>query len=114
MDVRVRRAISMAINRDAIVARVMEGVAISPSGFGTYIKGKTAVKVDDLTVQIKTAKPYPLMPNDMSTFAIVSKKNGEGAVTKDYNSGKAAIGTGPFKFKEYVPGDRFVYVRNDD
>lgn len=86
----------------------------SPSGFGTYIKGKTAVKVDDLTVHIKTEKPYPLMPNDMSTFSIVSKKNGEGAKTADYNSGKAAIGTGPYKYKEYVPGDRFVYVPNEN
>ena len=86
----------------------------SPSGFGTYIKGKTAVKIDDLTVQIKTEKPYPLMPNDMSTFSIVSKKIGENATTQDYNSGKAAIGTGPYKFKEYVPGDRIVFVRNED
>ncbi|MEM8744791.1 MAG: ABC transporter substrate-binding protein, partial [Pseudomonadota bacterium] len=86
----------------------------SPSGFGTYLKGKEAVKVDDHTVHIKTPNPYPLMPNDMSTFAIVSKKNGEGAKTEDYNSGKAAIGTGPFKFKAYVPGDKFVFVRNDD
>ena len=86
----------------------------SPSGFGTYLKGKEAVKVDDHTVHIKTPKPYPLMPNDMSTFSIVSKKNGEKASTEDYNSGKAAIGTGPFKYKQYVPGDKFVYVRNDD
>ena len=86
----------------------------SPSGFGTYLKGKEAVKVDDHTVHIKTPKPYPLMPNDMSTFSIVSKKNGEGAKTGDYNSGKAAIGTGPFKYKAYVPGDKFVFVRNDD
>lgn len=86
----------------------------SPSSFGTYIKGKTAEKVDDHTVHIKTEKPYPLMPNDLSTFVIVSKKNGDGASTQDYNSGKAAIGTGPFKYKEYVPGDRIVYVRNDD
>ena len=86
----------------------------SPSGFGTYLKGKEAVKVDDHTVHIKTPKPYPLMPNDMSTFSIVSKKNGEGAKTEDYNSGKAAIGTGPFKYKSYVPGDKFVFVRNDD
>lgn len=86
----------------------------SPSGFGTYLKGKEAVKIDDHTVHVKTANPYPLMANDMSTFVIVSKKHGEGATTEDYNSGKAAIGTGPYKFKEYVPGDRFVYVRNDD
>ncbi len=86
----------------------------SPSSFGTYLKGKTIEKVDDLTVRIKTAAPYPLMPNDMSTFSIVSKKHGDGAGTEDYNSGKAAIGTGAYKFVEWVPGDRIVLERNDD
>ena len=44
----------------------------SPGSFGTYTKGKTAVKVDDHTVHIKTAKPYPLMVPDLMTLAIVS------------------------------------------
>jgi len=86
----------------------------SPSSFGTYTKGKTLKKIDDHTVHIITERPYPLMPNDASTVHIISKKNGMGAKTADYNSGKAAIGTGPFKFKEYVPGDRIVLTRNDD
>ena len=86
----------------------------SPSSFGTYLKGKTIEKVDDFTVRIKTETPYPLMPNDMSTFSIVSKKHGEGANTEDYNSGKASVGTGAYKFVEWVPGDRIVLERNDD
>ena len=86
----------------------------SPSSFGTYLKGKAIEKVDDLTVRIKTAAPYPLMPNDMSTFSIISKKHGDGAGTEDYNSGKAAVGTGAYKFVEWVPGDRIVLERNDD
>ncbi len=86
----------------------------SPSSFGTYLKGKAIEKVDDLTVRIKTAAPYPLMPNDISTFSIISKKHGDGAGTEDYNSGKAAIGTGAYKFVEWVPGDRIVLERNDD
>jgi len=86
----------------------------SPSSYATYIKGKTVQKFDDHTVHIKTKRPYPLMPNDMSTFPIVSKKSGAGAKTEDFNSGKAAIGTGPYKFVEYVPGDRIVITRNDD
>ncbi len=85
----------------------------SPSSFATYIKGKTAVKVDDYTVHIKTDAPYPLMPNDLTTFTIVSKKHGEGASTADYNSGAATVGTGPYRFVEYVPGDRIVLERND-
>jgi peptide/nickel transport system substrate-binding protein len=86
----------------------------SPSSFGTYTKGKKAVKIDDHTVHIKTETPYPLMVTDMTTIAIVSKKNGTGATTADYNSGKAAIGTGPYKFVEYVAGDRIVMVPNSD
>lgn len=85
----------------------------SPSSFGTYTKGKEVVKVDDYTVHIKTERPYPLMPNDVSTILIISDENGRGATTADYNSGKAAIGTGPFKFAEYVPGDRIVFERNE-
>jgi peptide/nickel transport system substrate-binding protein len=86
----------------------------SPSSFGTYIKGKEILRIDDYTVHIKTERPYPLMPNDMSTFSIVSRKHGEGAKTPDYNSGKATIGTGAYKFVEYVPGDRIVLERNEN
>jgi peptide/nickel transport system substrate-binding protein len=35
------------------------------------------------------------------------------APTGDFNSGKAAIGTGPFRFGEFVPNDRVVLTRND-
>lgn len=86
----------------------------SPSSFGSAVKGKTAVKVDDLTVRISTPTVYPTMGNDLATIMIVSKKNGEGATTEDYNSGKAAIGTGPFKLTKFTPGDRIEMARNDD
>jgi len=86
----------------------------SPSSFSTYMKGKTVIKIDDFTVHIKTPKPNPLMANELMTFSIISKKHGEGATTPDYNSGKAAIGTGVLKFVEWVPGDRIVYEVNKD
>ena len=91
-----------------------QDVPNSPSSFGTYLKAKTFKKIDDYTVQVTTERPYPLMPNDLSQIFIVSKKAAMGATTEDYNSGKAAIGTGPFKFVEWVPGDRLVLERNDD
>jgi peptide/nickel transport system substrate-binding protein len=85
----------------------------SPSSFGIYTRGKTVVKVDDHTVHFKTAGPYPLMPNEVSAVLIVSRKHGAGAKTPDYNSGKAAIGTGPYRFAEYAPGNRIVVQRNE-
>ncbi len=87
----------------------------SPSSLGRYIKQVTGVEVvDALTIRMKTAKPFPLMPTYMSTFGIISKKTGSGATTADYNSGKAMNGTGPFKSVEWVPGDRIVYKRNEN
>jgi peptide/nickel transport system substrate-binding protein len=85
----------------------------SPSSFASSIKGKTIEKVDDHTIQLSTASPHPLMPHDLQSIMIVSKKTGEGAKTEDYNSGKAAVGTGPFKFGTFVPGDRIEMVRNE-
>ncbi len=87
----------------------------SPSSVARYIKQIKSVEIiDPLTIRFKTAKPFPLMPTYMSTFGIVSKKSGTGASTADYNSGKAMNGTGPFKFVEFVPGDRIIYKRNDN
>ncbi len=86
----------------------------SPGLFSYATKGKTLTKVDDHTVHISTGAPSPLTPNDVSAIFIISKKSGTGATTPDYNSGKAAIGTGPYKFTEYVPGDRIVVAKNDD
>jgi peptide/nickel transport system substrate-binding protein len=85
----------------------------SPSSFGIYARGKRLAKVDDHTVRIKTAAPYPLMPNDVTQIYIVSRKHGAGAKTPDYNSGKAAIGTGAFRFVEYAPGNHIVLQRNE-
>ncbi|GIR97485.1 MAG: hypothetical protein CM15mP100_7050 [Alphaproteobacteria bacterium] len=89
-----------------------QNVPNSPSSFVTYLKGKTFEKVDSHTIHVKTEKPYPLMPNDMTTVNIISSKAGKGASTEDYNSGKATIGTGPYKFVEWVPGDRIVLEAN--
>ncbi len=86
----------------------------SPSSFGLYTKGKTLKKIDDYTIHITTESPAPLLPNDISTVYIISKKAAEGATTGDFNSGKAAVGTGPYKLVEYVPGDRIVLERFDD
>lgn len=99
---------------DDVVFSLTRAVEVpnSPSGFGLYLRGKTVSKVDSHTIRITTATPYPLMANDMATIAIVSEAHGKGASTADYNSGKAAIGTGPYKFAAFVPGDKIEFVAN--
>ncbi|MCC7427472.1 MAG: ABC transporter substrate-binding protein [Alphaproteobacteria bacterium] len=97
----------------AFTLRRAPDVPNSPSSFAQYIRQVTAVEVvDSHTIRLRSAVPFPLMPVFMSTFTIVSRRHGEGASTADYNAGKAAIGTGPYRFVEYVPGNRIVLARN--
>jgi peptide/nickel transport system substrate-binding protein len=86
----------------------------NPGSFEVYIRNvKEAIVVDAHTIHLKTARPYPQLPGDMSTFGIISHRHADFATTKDFASGKAMIGTGPLKFVEWVPGDRIVAVRNE-
>ncbi len=85
----------------------------SPSAFTIYTKAiKNVAVVDPLTIELKTDGPYPLMPNDLSNFFIVSKKSVE-APTEDFNRLTAAIGTGPYKYVDYARGERIVMERNE-
>ena len=86
----------------------------SPGPFVAYTKAIVAKEiVDPYTIRFKTATPYPLVASDMSTIYIVSKKAATGATTEDFNTGKAAIGSGRFKYSRYASGDRVELVRND-
>jgi len=86
----------------------------SPSSFSTYVRPIKAVRATDpYTLVMTTEKPHPLLPNDLSTVYIVSKKAGASATTEDFNSGKAAIGTGPYKLVRFAKGDRLELARND-
>lgn len=89
-------------------------VANSPSSFGTYLKGKTFKKIDDFTVHVTTEAPYPLMAVDLSNVQIISADVGADVTTPAFNDGTAMIGTGPYKFVEWVPSDRIVLAKYDD
>lgn len=86
----------------------------SPGLMTTYTRAIASVEAPDaLTVRIRTAKPHPLVPNDLAIIPMVSKKAATGASSADFNSGKAAIGTGPFKLVRFARGDRIELARND-
>ena len=91
-----------------------QNVPNSPASYGQYLKRISAVTVvDDLTLHIKTATPYAALLYELTNVGIISRKIGQDAKTPDYNSGKAALGTGPYKLVEWVQGDRLVLQRNE-
>lgn len=89
-----------------------------PNPTTIYVRRVKEVKiVDPLTVHIVTDGPAPNLPNDFIRLFIVSHKAAAG-LTKDnaneaFNSGKAAVGTGPYKFVSWTPKDQMVIERFD-
>jgi peptide/nickel transport system substrate-binding protein len=87
----------------------------SPGGFGGFVRAITRTEVvDPLTIRFHTASPHPLLPTELASIQIISRHVGEGASTEDYNSGRAAIGTGPYRIGSYRPGDRTEFTRSPD
>lgn len=92
-----------------------KGVEGSPSNFGGFLRPISKVYViDPLTLHIHTKTPAPNLPGNLANIAIVSKHAGESAKSEDYNSGKAAIGTGPYRLVSFKQGDRVEMERNPD
>ena len=89
-------------------------VVNSPSSFTTAVKPVSKLEVvDPLTIRMHTINPEPLLPIFLAQPRIISRKHGNGMTTPDYNSGKAAIGTGPYVLESVLLGDKVVFKRNE-
>jgi peptide/nickel transport system substrate-binding protein len=86
----------------------------SPNSFAQFTRGIESVrKVDDHTLIVKTKAPTPQLLSDFANIFIVSAKAAKGATTADFNSGKAAVGTGPYKLVKFVSGESLEVERNE-
>jgi peptide/nickel transport system substrate-binding protein len=86
----------------------------SPGSFLQFLKHvKTTTATDDHTVVMETDQPDPILLNEILNVWIVSRKNAENATMADYNSRKAAVGTGPYRVVDWVPGDHITLERFD-
>src|SRR4030095_1361400 len=85
----------------------------SPNSFAQFVRGIASVeKQGDDVLVIRTKAPNPKLAFEMSRILVVPAKVAKSATTADFNSGKAAIGTGAYKVVEWVNGDRLVLARN--
>jgi peptide/nickel transport system substrate-binding protein len=62
---------------------------------------------------VKTKAPSPQLLSDFANIFIISARAAKGATTADFNSGKAVVGTGPYKLVEWVSAERLVVDRNE-
>jgi peptide/nickel transport system substrate-binding protein len=80
--------------------------------FTQRIVGKEVL--DAHTLRLKTATPYAMVPYDLVSVFIVSRKAAARSGPEDFDSGRAMIGTGPFRFARFARGDRVELARNED
>ncbi|TMG87249.1 MAG: ABC transporter substrate-binding protein, partial [Betaproteobacteria bacterium] len=92
------------------------------SDMKTYVAPfKEIKKIDDLTVDVVTSEPFPILPDTIGFWYMMSKswcEKNNATVPVDVRKGKEnaatlkANGTGPFMLKSREPGVRTVFVPN--
>ena len=123
-EFKLRRGVKFHDGSDFTAADVKFSIERIPAVSGPnpttiYVRRVKEVKVvDPLTVQVVTDGPAPTLPYDFIRLFIVSSKAARDYSTKDtaneaFNSGKAAIGTGPYRFVSWTPKDQLVLERFD-
>src|SRR5690606_15557672 len=86
----------------------------SPAPFTGMTGGIAGMTIlDPHTIEFKTKTPLPNFMELAGMVYIVKKSAAEGVGIEKFNDGTAAIGTGPYKFVEWVPGDRLKFQAND-
>ena len=117
-EFRLRRGVKFHDGADFTAEDVVfsiERAAKLPNGqFAGFVQRIVAKQiVDPHTLRLKTATPYAMVPQDLNSIFIVSRKAAAGAATEDFNSGRATAGTGPFRFVAFRRGERVELARND-
>ncbi len=87
----------------------------SPASFAGAVAEIEATEiVDEYTIRFRTRQPFPMFINDIARLYIVSHQHARQASSQDFNTGTAAIGTGPYRLLDYAPGEYLRLVRNPD
>jgi peptide/nickel transport system substrate-binding protein len=93
--------------------RRAESLADKGGQFGAFVRAIQSIEiVDPHTIRFKTAAPHAVLPHDLNSIFIVSRGIGS-AGTEDFNAGRAALGTGPFRLQAFARGSRIELVRNE-
>ncbi|MGO4197486.1 ABC transporter substrate-binding protein [Rhizobium sp. YAF28] len=89
---------------------------VHPRGRNTFLNLVDVETPDPLTAILKLSKPAPYLITALasSETPIVPRHIYEGTKVTENPANLAPIGTGPFKFKEWVRGSHLVYERNPE
>ena len=79
-----------------------------------YTRDIAAMEAPDAhTLLIHTSTPAAGLPVNLTAFGIVSARAAKDATAEDFNGGRAAVGTGPYRWVRYLPGQSVSLARNE-
>ncbi len=81
--------------------------------FRTYLKSVAEVQVaGPLTLRVVTRAPNPVLPQNVGLVAMLPRSLGDKVKEADFAAGRAAIGTGPYRFVSWEHGQQLTLARN--
>lgn len=87
----------------------------APGTVGRYVRDLVEVAVTGPhSLRIRTPEAQPNLPNNLSNIPIVQARIGLAAEPRDFNNGRHAIGTGPYRFAAWEPGSQVKLAANPD
>lgn len=88
-------------------------IANSPAPWTHAIGNVRSVEVTGpLSLRVHTNGPAPLLMEEIGAVFVVSEKAAKDATSADFNSGRATVGTGPYRFDSWARGDRLGMTAN--
>ena len=98
---------------DAAFSILRARAATGPRTYAVAVRNVTAVETPDAhTLIVRTSVPTPLQPDFLVAIAILNARASEGAVDADFNGGRAAIGTGPYRWGRWTPQQDVTFERS--
>ena len=106
----------LPLTLDDVIAS-LNRVAVRPdsaTSFGVFTRRIESVgRVNARTLRIKTRHPHPLLPNDLASIRIVQARAAAATAINPADSTLLRVGTGPFRLKEFVAGERVLLERHE-
>lgn len=101
------------LSADDVVASIERVPRINSGAFNSAIRGiRQAVARDKLTVAFEMEAAHPTLPAALAIVSIIPARLAA-APSEDFVSGKAMVGTGPFRFVRYQRTQQYTLARNE-